>query len=88
MVIKLDFNSFEGAKFDLSFDLPFSENLNTTTLNFKLDLHDELDDNPTKEVKFNEHEFYRLFQKELLNSEGEIFDHRFDFEIDRYFGRN
>ena len=26
-VIELDFNSFEGAKFDLNFNLPFSENL-------------------------------------------------------------
>ena len=79
-VIELDFNSFEGAKLDLNFDLPFSENLNTTTL--KLDLHDEVVDNPTKEVEFNEHEFYGLFENELLNFEGENFDHHFDFEID------
>ena len=29
MVIELDFNSFEGEKLDLNFDLPFSENLNS-----------------------------------------------------------
>ena len=79
-VIKLDFNSFKGAKLDLNFDLPFSENLNTTTL--KLDLHDEVVDNPTNEVEFNEHEFYGLFENELLNFEGENFDHHFGFEID------
>ena len=81
-VIKLDFNSFEGVKLDLNFDLPFPENLNTTTLNFKLHLHDEVVDNPTKEVEFNEHEFYGVFENELLNFEGENFDHHFDFEID------
>ena len=78
----MDFNSFEGAKLDSNFDLPFSENLNTTTL--KLDLQDEVIDNPTKEVEFNEHEFYGLFENELLNFEGENFDHHFDFEINNF----
>lgn len=80
-IIKLDFNSFEGVKFDLNFDLPFSENLNTTTLNFKLDLRDEVFDNPIKEDEFNEHEFFGLLDDELLNSNEEDENHHFDFEI-------
>ena len=39
-VIKLDFNSFEGVEPNLKFDLPFLdfENLNTTTLDFEMDI--------------------------------------------------
>ena len=69
----MDFNSFEGVEPNLKFDLPFLdfENLNTTTLDFELEIHTEVVDNPTKEDEFNEHEFFGLFDDELLNSDGE-----------------
>ena len=68
-------------KLDLKFDLPFSENLNITTLDFELDTCNEVVDNPTKEYAFCEHKVIGFFENELLNSHGEDFNHHFDFEV-------
>jgi len=59
---------------NLKFDLPFPDfkNLNTTTLDFESEKHHDVVDNSIKEDKFNEHNFFELFD-DKFESEGETY---------------